>query len=111
MIVVGPVGLNVFDITSVSVPTFHMLHRFHLSMSNATLVVVDLVVDSSPSCNNVLLTAHQYFSGVARWNEPWIHGSGSFQFNIYIMSVKVLTVFMNSIFYCYYSLLMYIRDK
>jgi hypothetical protein len=66
MIVVGPVGLNVFDITSVSVPTFHMLHRFHLSMSKATLAVVDLVVDSSPSCNNVLLTAHQYFSGVAR---------------------------------------------
>jgi hypothetical protein len=48
------------------VPTFYILHRFHLSMSIATLAVVDLVVDSSPSCNNVLLTAHQYFSGVAR---------------------------------------------
>jgi len=32
----------------------------------ATLAVVDLVVDSSPSCNKVLLTGHQYFSGVAR---------------------------------------------
>ncbi len=96
MIVVGPIGQNVFDISSVS--TFYIVHCFHLSMSNAILFVVDLVVDSSPSCNNVLLTAHQYFSGVARWNEPWIHGSGSFQFNIYIkMSVKILTVFTYSI--------------
>jgi hypothetical protein len=31
-------------------------------------------------------------------NEPWIHGSGFFQFNIYIkMSVKILTVFTYSI--------------
>ncbi len=73
MIVVGQVGQNVFDITSVSVPTFYIVHRFHLSMSKATLVfdssplcrnndlltavsifllfVVDLVVDSSPSCS------------------------------------------------------------
>ena len=94
MIVVVPVGENVFDIASFSVPTWYIVHRFHLSMSNATLVV-----DSSPLCsNNVLLTAPQYFSGVTRWNEPWIHGSGSFQFNIYIkMSVKILTVFTYSI--------------
>ena len=51
MIVVGTIGQNVFDITSVSVPTFYIVHRFHLSMSNAILFVVDLVVDLSPSCS------------------------------------------------------------
>ncbi len=85
MIVVGPVGQNVFNITSVSVPTFYIVHRFHLSMSNA-IFAVDLVVDSSPLCSIVFLTAPQHFSGVARWNGAWIHGSESFQFNIYIKS-------------------------
>jgi hypothetical protein len=89
MIVVVPVGQNVFVVAFFSVPTWYIIHRFHLYLSNATLVI-----DSRSLCsNNDLLTACQYFSGVTRWNEPWIHGSGPFQFNIYIMSVRVLTVF------------------
>ncbi len=50
MFVVGPVGQNVFNIISVSVPTFYIVHHFHLPMSNAKFVV-DLVVDSSPLCS------------------------------------------------------------
>ena len=74
MIVAVLVGEDVFDTAFFSVLTFYIVHRFHLSMSNATLVVE--VVDSSPLCgNNDLLTARQYFSGVMRWKKPWIHST------------------------------------
>jgi hypothetical protein len=53
MIVVVPIGENVFNIAFFSVPTWYIVHRFHLSMSNTTLVF-----DSKPLCrNNELLTA------------------------------------------------------
>jgi hypothetical protein len=79
MLVVVSVGENV-DIAFLSVPTWYIVHPFHLSMSKATLVF-----DSSPLYKNYdLLTARQYFSGVTRWKEPWIHSSGSFQFNIQV---------------------------
>jgi hypothetical protein len=73
MIVVVPVGENVFDIAFFSVLTWYIVPHFHLSMSNTSLVF-----DSSPLCsNNDLLTARQYFSGVTRWKEPWIQVADS----------------------------------